>query len=246
MRLISNGILTDYKGRVFLQQSGETSLAPVHRPLEPGSLPTQTLDRAFREDTSLIVMPVRLTGLYYDGGVPAGDLTFCFRYTMRGGDLKVPSGGQPAGFFDWPIQAGGLSPKYSLMVDDAVHHAGGPPILKAAEGGLSARLGRLFARQPVESDAEPWAVAVRLTGTASADAIEWAVEPDEKQPTAAIPTDPAKPPWETAARVLAHNHSVDRGSHLRLARVEMASERRALTLVFAAAAGRADFRRSGV
>ena len=246
MRVIGSGILTDHKGRVFLQQSGESTLRPVHRPLEPGNLPTHVLDRAFREDTSLIVMPVRLTGLYYDGRVTGGELTFCFRCTMRGGDLKIPDGGQPAGFFDWPLQSGGLSPKYGRMVDDALHHAGGPPLLEEAKGGLGATLGRLFGRQPVERDAEPWAVAVRLVGQTSADAVEWAVvEADEENANLAAPADPARPPWETAARLLAQGGSAGGGSAVRLARVEIASARPALTLGFAAVEGRIPSPRSG-
>lgn len=234
MRVTSSGILTDHKGRVFLQQSGETTLAPVHRPLEPGHLPSHTLDRAFRQDTSLIVMPVRLTGLYYDGSVPGGELTFCWRCTMRGGDLKVPAGGQPAGFFDWPLQRGGLSPQHSRMVDDAVHHGGGPPVLAQVEAGLSATLGRLFGRPSVESDAEPWDVAVRLVDQTSADAMEWVVvEVDEENAKLATPAGPARPPWETAMRLPAQRRSRAHPSTVRLVGVELAPAHPALTLLFA-------------
>ncbi|MBP6015770.1 MAG: hypothetical protein KA586_03560 [Candidatus Promineofilum sp.] len=233
MRANSLGILTDSKSRVFLQQSGRSTLVPLQRPLEPGLLPAQTLDRAFREDTSLIVMPVRLTGLYYDPNVADGELTFCFRCTMRGGDLKVPPGGQPAGFFDWPLQAGGLSPKYSRMVDDALHHAGGPPILAEA-GGPSASLGRLLGRQSVERGAESWRIAVRVTDEANDDMIEWVVVgPNEGQPDPATPAGPARPPWETAMRLADPRHAAGGLHDVRLVGVEIASEQRTLTLVFA-------------
>ena len=236
MHVTGSGILTDHKGRVFLQQSGETTLAPVHRPLEPGNLPTHTLDHAFREETGLIVLPVRLTGLYYDGSRADGELNLCFRCTMRGGDLKAPAGGQPAGFFDWPLLSGGLSPKYSRMVDDAIHHAGGPPNLVETGSGLSAKLGRLFGRQPMESDAESWTVSVRLTDGASGDMVEWVVtKPNEGQPDPTAPVDPAQPPWETAVRLLAQGHSVSGQSAVRLVGVEIASERPALTLLFVSA-----------
>ncbi len=233
MRLISSGILTDYKGRVFLQQSGETTLIPIHQPLEPGNLPTHTLDHAFRADTSLIVMPVRLTGLYYDGSEPVGELTFCFRCTMRGGDLKVPAGGQPAGFFDWPLPSGGLSPKHRRMVDDAIHHAGGPPVLAEVRAGLSAKLGRLFGRLPIDSDAISWHVAVRWVDDTSIDGIEWAVmEADEGRANLATPADPSRPPWQTAARLLERGHSRTRPPRVRLVGVELAPQRPALTLLF--------------
>ena len=57
------GILTDYEGRVLLRKGDKNTLIPIYRSLEAGELPTATLDRAFREDTGLIIMPVRLTGV---------------------------------------------------------------------------------------------------------------------------------------------------------------------------------------
>ena len=111
MRITVSGILTDYQGRPLLQQSGPRTLEPVHRPLSPDDLAPVMLARAFREDTALIVLPVRLTGLYYDGR-ESGALTFCYRCTMRGGDLSVPEGRPPAGFFELPLPRA-LAPRAS-------------------------------------------------------------------------------------------------------------------------------------
>ena len=88
MRIIISGILTDFKGRIFLQQDSPTSLAPVHRHLAIGTVPADLLDQAFRQETSLIVMPVRMTGLFYDAGVSGGELTFSFRCAMRAGPKR--------------------------------------------------------------------------------------------------------------------------------------------------------------
>jgi hypothetical protein len=233
MQMMVSGILSDFRGRVFLRQLDAMTLGPIHGPLEIGTPPAVTLDRLFRRQTGLIVMPVRLTGLYFDRGVAGGRLTFSFRCTMRGGDLAIPAGESPAGFFDCPPLPTGLSTRFRRQVDDALHHAGGSPALADEAGGAVARLGRLLGRGTAE-ELDAWHVSVRLAVSGDGDnGVEWAViGPDASQPATAA--DPAQPPWESAARWAADS-GPNRRPAVNLVRVEQDPERPAVILVFAPA-----------
>ena len=226
------GVLTDYEGRVLLKQSGDSALVPVRAPLEQGQMPPATLDRAFREATGLIVMPVRLTGVYYDTGIPGGEMMFVFRCTMRGGDLQIPQGGSPAGFFDIPPLPPALSPKYRRQVDTALHHPGGPPVMEQV-GGLGTRLGRLLGRREAATDSIDWDVSVRVALKESDGPVEWAVvDSDDYQGAMTSPAVPGQTPWMTATRLMSM-YQPDGTVEVRLARVEIAAARPALTMVFA-------------
>lgn len=231
MKIMISGILSDFRGRVFLRQLDAKTLGPIHGPLEIGTPPAVTLDRLFRQQTGLIVMPVRLTGLYFDRGVAGGQLTFSFRCTMRGGDLAIPAGESPAGFFDCPPLPAGLSASFRRQVDDALHHAGGPPALADETGGVGARIGRLLGRGAA-GDLGAWHVAAREAAGGS-DGVEWAVVgPDTALPAPA--GDPAQPPWESVTRRAADS-GPNRRPAVNLVRVEQDAERPALILVFAPA-----------
>lgn len=226
------GVLTDYEGRVLLKQSGKYSLIPVHRPLEPGVLPATTLDRAFREDTGLIIMPVRLTGVYYDAGMPGGKLAFCFRCIMRGGDLRIPPEGSPAGFFDCPPLPESLARNYRRQVDTALHHGGGAPEMEQS-GDTGLRLGRLLGRREDATPSIDWEVTIGIESSETDKDAEWAVgEPDRLSSSMTLSSDPGQPPWITAARYLeAHDSGMATGA--RLLRVELTADRPALRMVFA-------------
>ena len=227
MRIIISGILTDFKGRIFLQQVSPTSLAPVHRHLTIGTMPADLLDQAFRQETGLIVMPVRMTGLYYDAGVPGGELTFCFRCTMRGGDLVVPDGGRPAGFFDCPPLPTGLSPKFRQQAESALHHPGGPPHLETAAGGISQRLGRLFGRDKSTDEGEQWRVFTRMIDEPAGHGMEFSVASlDEKSTSTPIPA--GESPWAAAQRMSGTGRSA-----VELHQVEIDVDRRMMILGFA-------------
>lgn len=206
MRIIISGILTDFKGRLFLQQESPTSLAPVQRQLAAGTTPADVLDQAFRQETSLIVMAVRMTGAFYDAGVPGGELTFCFRCTMRGGDLAVPDGGRPAGFFDCPPLPEGLSPKFRQQAESALHHPGGPPHLESAAGGIGRRLGRLFGRGQPPNEGEQWHVAVKLTDQPAGNGVEFVVASLDEE-SISTPITGEESPWAAAGRLLGSDSS---------------------------------------
>lgn len=231
MHLRASGILSDYQGRVLLQRVEPRTLIPITRPFETGTLPTDILARAFRDDTGLYVMPVRLTNLSYAPG--QDELAFSFRCTMRGGDLDTRDG-PPAGFFDLPLP-GALAKPFRGQVEQALHHAGGPPVMERADDNLAGRLGRIIGgRRPV-SQGHDWAVKVRLVVSGGDGQLLWVrsgVEETWGLPSAAVTAGDA--PWETAGRLL-HSLLPDGAPHkVRLVAGLLAAERPALELIFVA------------
>lgn len=226
-------IVTDFRGRLLLQQPTGSSLHPPHGPLEPGRLPGDALAQLVRAQTGLIIWPVRLTGLYYR----AGALTFCWRCIMRGGDLPPPEGQPPAGFFDSVPLPAALPSPWRQRVDEALHHKGGPPVLRA-EGDTVARLGRLFGRAPA---AAPWEVDVVVWPEAELGLGLWQRGADG---TLRLPraTNPNEAPWETAARLLRTLAPGVAWGAPRLALAQIADDRPAMTLAFAAATTGGAFR----
>lgn len=227
MKIIISGILTDFKGRIFLQQDSPTSLAVLHHRLAVGTTPVDVLDQAFRQETGLIVMPVRVTGLFYDAGVPGGELTFCFRCTMRGGELAVPDGGLPAGFFDCPPLPEGLSSKFRQQVENGLHHSGGPPTLETTASNVGRRLAGLFGRGKPADNGESWRAAVRLVDEPAGNGVDFAIaNPDEE--STSTPIADGEPPWVAARRLAGAGHQA-----VELRRVEIEADRPILILDFA-------------
>lgn len=227
MRILTSGILSDFKGRVFLQQDSPSSLVPVHHALSVGTTPIDELDRAFRQETGLIVMPVRLTGVFYDGDAPGGELTFCFRCTMRGGDLAVPDGGRPAGFFDYPPLPDGLPPKFRQQVESALRHPGGQPDLENVTGSVGRRLGRLFGRSEPAGEGEQWRVTVRVAEKPPANVVECVVT-NADEGRSSTPVSAGESPWAAAERLFGEEHPA-----VELSRVEIDAIHPTITLVFA-------------
>lgn len=159
MRVTVAGIFTDHKSRVLLLQTTPTTLTPVSRPAEVGQSPAETLARAFREDTGLIVLPVRPTGVYLSSD--GLELTLVYRCTMRGGDIHVPEGQPAAGFFDAAPLPRGLSAADHRQLDDALHHAGGPVQLGRLPA-TGSRLSRLLGRREAATPGAEWEAFVML------------------------------------------------------------------------------------
>lgn len=198
MRVTIAGYLTDHRSRVLLQQTDERSLAPVRLALSPGLNPAEALTAAFRRATGLIVMPVRLVGVYYTGG--ADELALCYRCTLRGGNLEPPEGQPAAGFFDTRPLPDGLDRAQARQLDEALRHAGGP----ATTARLDGRAAQLWRRaRPLprgSADEADWTATARLVWVAGG-AIAWA-RPDGTGPwrLPAAPVATGQAPWEAAAR----------------------------------------------
>jgi hypothetical protein len=154
---------------------------------------------------------------------------------MRGGELQVPDGRPPAGFFDSTPLPRGLSPGHRQQVEQALHHPGGTPYLEREQAGLSAKLSRVFAAREPVVNAGLWDVAICVIEDVEGDEIEWARSAaGEPRPYPLTPIEPGQAPWETAGRLIGAPRSHGRPA-VRLARVEIAVDDPSLILVFAPA-----------
>jgi hypothetical protein len=233
MKMNVDGVLTDFKGRVLLRRTEANALAPITHALVAGVVPADTLASAFREDTALIVMPVRLTGLYYSDQPPGGELTFCFRCTIRGGNLDTEDQ-SPAGFFDPPLP-GRLPAPYRHRVEQALHHPGGPPYLEREGHGLGARLGRLFGGRVVKQEDATWEITVKLIADGGHGQIIWnRGGPNERWRLPATRPAAGEAPWDAADRLLATTWTHGGGQRGDLLWVELGIDRPEMTFVFAA------------
>lgn len=125
MNIGTIGILVDHLGQVLLIQRNDTrTFHPPGGGLERGELPSESMVREMKEETGLIVFPVRLATLdYYEHG--GGSLVFNFRCLLRGGDITPSSETPHVGFYapdNFP------QPMFRLVRERllaAMHHADG-------------------------------------------------------------------------------------------------------------------------
>jgi 8-oxo-dGTP diphosphatase len=183
MKISTNGIVINEYGHVLLIQRDDTrTLAPPGGGLEEGELPTENAAREIREETGLIALPVRLTGLYmWQWSADTPLLAFTFRCIQRGGELQPSPESPQVGFFKVNPLPRSLVNIHRERVLEAWHHHGGPPIWKRQHLSIWGRLGKAV----VKGIVYPWKNwRRRLKGEA--------------------PFVPA-PPWRVEAFALIHN-----------------------------------------
>lgn len=100
MNVGTNGIVVDQLGNVLLIKRNDTrTYAPPGGALDAGELPPDGAAREVREETGLVVLPVRLATLTYLPLAPSGFLNFTFRCLLRGGDISTSEESPVVGFF---------------------------------------------------------------------------------------------------------------------------------------------------
>lgn len=100
MNVGTNGIVVDQHGNVLLIKRNDTrTFAPPGGALDAGELPPDGTAREVREETGLIVLPVRLAALTYLPLSPSGFLGFTFRCLLRGGEITSSEESPVVGFF---------------------------------------------------------------------------------------------------------------------------------------------------
>lgn len=219
MRIATNGIVIDQFGNVLLIQRDDTrTLAPPGGGLEAGELPTDNVAREVREETGLIVMPVRLTGLYFWPMRPQESaLVFTFRCIMRGGNLQTSTESPTVGFFKTNPLPRSMLGMHWERVKDAWHHAGGPPHWRRQELSPLVKLGRFFIfnvlypwrnwrrRRRHETPYVPppsWQVSAFTVIRNEWEQVLWIKRPDEGiWHLTGGNSNPLEPPWETAIRM---------------------------------------------
>ncbi len=153
MLISATGIVIDHYGDVLLIQRDDTrTLAPPGGAAEIGELPTETAAREVKEETGLIVKPVRLVGLYFTPTKQEDYLSLCFRCIMRGGEIATSEEALHAGFFKTNPYPKPMLDLHNDRVKRSLAHHGGPPYWGTHELPTRLRLGRLFINRIVY----PW------------------------------------------------------------------------------------------
>jgi ADP-ribose pyrophosphatase YjhB (NUDIX family) len=142
MIISASGIVVDHYGDVVLIRRDDTrTLAPPGGAANLGELPPDTVAREVREETGLIVMPVRLVGLYYLPTWPDNFLTLVFRCIMRGGEIETSEESPQVGFFKTDPLPKPMLDIHARRIKQATSHTGGPPTWETNQLSLAVRLG---------------------------------------------------------------------------------------------------------
>lgn len=197
------GVLSDHLNRILLQKVAKSNtLTPPGYELTPDELPVAGLAAAFREATGLIVLPLRLTGLYFRAG-EFDSLQLFFRCLLRGGTLVIPEGWSEAGFFDSRPLPQPMLPIYQQAVSQTLYHAGGRPHWEQQPISFSTRLRDWFGGEPSAQSATSWQASATVIIQNSNGQVLWVRRPETEYwelPTAKRKQREA--PWKTGHRVL--------------------------------------------
>lgn len=152
MRIGSNGVVVNEYGQLLLIRRNDTfTMAPPGGSIEDGELPIENVTREVREETGLIVMAVRLVGVYTWRSAPDDVITFVFRCIQRGGELATSEESPQVGFFPTDPLPGPMIPFHRHRLQQALRHEGGPPIWEHYDAPAGLRLGNFILRRIVYS-----------------------------------------------------------------------------------------------
>ncbi len=244
MLIATNGILISQKGDVLLIQRNDTrTFAPPGGTLEAGELPTDGVAREVREETGLIVLPVRLVGLSFLPIKPQPYFAFSFRCLMRGGDIQPSPESPHVGFYPYDKLPQPMASMHRRRIETAVTHTGGPVIWRTDNLGWPDRLGyfllnnvvyRYYAWQRRRGKGPPyqpppsWQITVHTVVQNPAGEVLWLKTGDQWQLPGGL-ADDQTPPWETAV-----SHTPVSSQLTNLTGVYTAKNAAEMTLVFTA------------
>jgi ADP-ribose pyrophosphatase YjhB (NUDIX family) len=138
----AGGIVINNYGEVLLIRRDDTrTWAPPGGALDPGELPNEGVAREVREETGVIVEPVRLVGLYFSLLRNQDFLSFIFRCIQRGGEPAPSEESPEVGFYALNPPPGRMLELHASRIRQALHHAGGPPVLVRQQNSLKLRIG---------------------------------------------------------------------------------------------------------
>jgi ADP-ribose pyrophosphatase YjhB (NUDIX family) len=129
MNVGANGIVVDQHGNVLLIKRNDTrTFAPPGGAVDAGELPSDAAAREVREETGLIVLPVRLAALTYLPLAPHGFLGFTFRCLLRGGEITTSEESPVVGFFKTNPLPRRMSSFHRERVEQSLRHAEERPL----------------------------------------------------------------------------------------------------------------------
>lgn len=217
MNIAASGLVFDQFGNVLLIQRDDTrTFAPPSGSLDAFELPDAACAREVREETGIIVHPVRLVGLHYQDSTPDGMLILTFRCIQRGGEIKPSPESPVVGWFkavDLPRPMFGM---HRERIEMTYRHAGGPPVWERYRLSLGERIGRFLLFNVVyrwknwrrKVNGEPdyvrppgWKVGAFVVIKNEAGAVLWVKRTDgDVWNLPGGGGEPHETPWETAVR----------------------------------------------
>lgn len=252
MNVGTNGIVVDPYGNVLLIKRNDTrTFAPPGGALDAHELPPDGAAREVREETGLIVLPVRLVALSYLPLPPHGHLSFTFRCLQRGGEIATSDESPSVGFYKTTPLPRRISSFHRERVVEGLTHVGERPLFfqhhlspfnQVARFALRHVVYRWFdlkrqiKRQPPYQPPPQWDVATYLLYANEDGRYLWH-KPNENAPWQ-LPggrTTELRAPWETAVQFTHQQTGCTLQPH-QLSDVYLGPQGNQLSLVFLASA----------
>lgn len=218
MNVGTNGIVVDQHGNVLLIKRNDTrAFAPPGGALDPGERLPDAAAREVREETGLIVLPVRLAAVTYLPLMPNGFLGFSFRCLLRGGDITTSEESPVVGFFKTTPLPRRMSSFHRERVEKVLSYAGERPLFFQHSVSTFNKAARLVLRhvvyrwldlkrrlqgQPAFVPPPTWTISTYLLCRNEAGAYLW-YRSKESEPWQ-LPGGEATglvSPWETAVQL---------------------------------------------
>lgn len=217
MKMGTTGIVLNELTQVLMIQRDDTrTWGPPGGALEAGELPDEGVAREVREETGLIVMPVRLVSLYYVPVRSEAHLLFSFRCIQRGGEIQPSAESPQVGWVSTRSLPRSVPRFQRRWVEQAFHHQGKAPALIMDERDWVHRIGWFFVRHviyrykdwqlarrglPPYQPPPSWEIGAFVVIRNQSGQVLWVKRTDVDAwnlPGGGAQTD--EPPWETAVR----------------------------------------------
>jgi ADP-ribose pyrophosphatase YjhB (NUDIX family) len=113
---------------LLIKRNDTRTFAPPGGALDAGELPPDGAAREVREETGLVVLPVRLAALTYLPLTPSGFLNFTFRCLLRGGEISPSEESPVVGFFKTTPLPRRISSFHRERLEKGLAHAEDRPL----------------------------------------------------------------------------------------------------------------------
>lgn len=206
MKIDTTAVMVNERGQLLLIKKENGILVAPGGAVKVGELPVEAVVRHVRHKTGLIVMAVRLVGLYFQ---PDDTLSFAIRCIRRGGDVQTSKESPHIGFVPATPLPPATQPLHRQRLEKGLTHKGGAPYWGVQNASLFSRLCTLSpsyilnrGRPARSQEASPnWNASASVVIADEAGKVLWlkrAGDSGWKLPGGFAA--PAEPPWQTAVR----------------------------------------------